>query len=72
MSLSCVQHLFERGLWWYAENKLPCGISVGMEPALLCPGKAKGHKKLYLGNTMPKQEKENTFLYLTVFAAGVG
>lgn len=43
-----------------------------MEPAFLHPDKAKGHNKLYLGDAVPKQEKENTFLYLMVFAAGVG
>lgn len=43
-----------------------------MEPEFLCIDMPKGYNKLYFGYTVPKQEKENTFLYLIVFAAGVG
>ena len=72
MSSSHIRHLFERSPWWHAEKEFPCAISAGTESEFLCIDKPKGHNKLFLSDIMPKQEKENTFLYLIVFAAGVG
>lgn len=71
-SLPCIRHFFDRSPWWHAEKELPGAISIGTESAFLCIDKPKGHNKLYLSDTMPKQEKENAFLHLTVFAAEVG